>query len=147
MKNRFPNAQTFVLVLTFFLFLVSGCGWSDRGSDTAASGLPRKVEGYSFKGLKFSYYLVDQGLSRQKLLALAAEIHEKEPDTHLIFVDDLSGLREYVDYAKAISTGRRDVDMPQEWAEKHVVANLQMFTGGKWVLNKGYGYEEIGEVP
>ncbi len=36
--------------------------------------------------------------------------------------------------------------MPQEWADKHIVANLQKFLSGKWMLYKGYGYEEIGEI-
>lgn len=147
MKIRISKAGSFPIAAALLIFIVSGCGWLDLKGSGDTVRKPEKIESYSFKGLNFSYYLVPQGLSRDELLALAAEIHRSEPESHLIFVDDESGLREYINYAKGMSVGRTDIDFPQEWAEKHIVANLQKFTSGKWVLNKGYGYEEIGEIP
>lgn len=95
---------------------------------------------------KFSYYLIPQGLSGEALLAEAAAIHKLEPDAQLILVDDESRVKDYIAHAKAVTEGRTDVELPQAWADQHVIANLQKMMSGKWMLYKGYGYEELGEV-
>jgi hypothetical protein len=153
MKKQMKNRLNLLIVLALLLGISLACG-SDKNNEssetgdvkTETSGKPKKLESYSFKGLKFSYYLIAKDLSREELIAAAKEIHEQEPDAQLILVDDASGVADYVNYAKGISTGKTDVELPKEWADKHIVANLQKFLSGKWMLYKGYGYEEIGEI-
>ncbi len=106
----------------------------------------RRLDGYSLRGLSFSYYLIPAGLSRDELIKTAQEIHASEPDAQLILVDDESGVQDYINYAKGMSQGNQDVKLPKEWADKHIVANLQKLMSGKWMLYEGYGYNEIGEV-
>ncbi len=96
---------------------------------------------------KWAYYLVPAGLSREQLLSETAALRRQEPDTQLVLVDDESRVRDYMAHARAVSEGRTDVPLPQARADAHVVANLQKLMSGKWMLYKGYGYEEIGEVP
>ncbi len=111
-----------------------------------ATGSPKRLDSYTLRGIIFSYYLVPAGLSEEELVTEAGRIHAREPDAQLILVDDESGVPAYVEYAKAVSTGRTDVELPQAWADAHVIANLQKLMGGKWMLYKSYGYEELGEV-
>lgn len=120
-------------------------GGGNAGTKQAAK-LPRKVDGYTLRGLTFSYYLIPAGLSRDDLVKTAQEIHVSEPEAQLILVDDESGVADYVAYAKGMSQGNQDVKLPKEWADKHIVANLQRLMSGKWMLYEGYGYKEIGEI-
>lgn len=115
---------------------------------TAADVPPSKrLDGYTVRSFKWAYYLVAPGLSREQLLAEAAALRRREPETQLVLVDDEAGVKDYIAYARAVSERRTDVPLPEAWAEAHVVANLQKLMSGKWMLYKGYGYEEIGEVP
>jgi hypothetical protein len=116
------------------------------GSKQEAANLPRKLDGYTLRGLTFSYYLIPAGLGQDDLIKTAREIHASEPEAQLILVDDESGVQDYVSYAKGMSQGNQDVKLPKEWADKHIVANLQRLMSGKWMLYEGYGYKEIGEV-
>jgi hypothetical protein len=112
----------------------------------SAAGGSKRLDGYTVRIFKFAYYLIPKGLSGEALLAEAAAIHKLEPDAQLVLVDDESRVRDYIAHAKAVSEGRTDVELPQAWADEHVIANLQKMMSGKWMLYKGYGYEELGEV-
>lgn len=105
---------------------------------------PRRLDSYTVRGFKFSYYLIPAGLSREELIATARELHDAEPDAQLVLVDDDSQVQEYITYAKEVSQGNADAKLPQEWADNHIVANLQKLMSGKWMLYKSNGYEEIG---
>jgi hypothetical protein len=129
----------------------NGNGGNSQGSGTSASKQEtvkknRKLDSYTLRGLTFSYYLIPAGLSRDELIKTAQEIHQGEPDAQLVLVDDEAGLQDYISYAKAISQGNSDAKLPREWADKHIVANLQKLMSGKWMLYEGYGYKEIGEL-
>lgn len=136
----------------FALIAVLGIGLAcgldaDEGQSSESTSLPRKLDSYEIKGISFVYYLIPTGLSEEELLRTAEEIHASEPDAQLILVDDDSKVGEYIAYVKAISgPGDVDVTLPQEWADKHIVANVQKHLNGRWVLYKSYGYEEIGEL-
>jgi hypothetical protein len=121
-------------------------GEPTRAAQAPASG-PKRLGGYTVRIFKWAYYLVPAGLTREQLLSTAAALRRQEPDTQLVLVDDESRVNDYMAHARAVSAGRTDVPLPQAWADAHVVANLQKMTSGKWMLYKGYGYEEIGEVP
>lgn len=119
---------------------------SDAGQDTSAS-LPKKLDSYELKGIKFAYYQIPTGLSRDELIEVARKIHSEEEDTQLILVDDDAKVAEYIAYVKAVSgPGDVDVELPAEWADEHIVANVQKHMNGRWVLYKSYGFEEIGEL-
>ena len=107
---------------------------------------PRKLDGYSVRGFKFSYYLVPAGLTHEELIATAQAIHDQEPDTQLILVDDDSQVAEYVSYARDISKGNMEAKLPKEWAENHIVGNVQKYLSGKWMLCESNGYREIAEL-
>jgi hypothetical protein len=110
-------------------------------------GRSKRLGGYTVRIFKWAYYLVPAGLGREELLAEASTLRRQEPDTQLVLVDDESRVKDYMAHARAVSEGRNDVPMPKAWADAHVVANLQKMMSGKWMLYKGYGYEELGELP
>lgn len=125
----------------------SSSSGNDKGTQTENASLPKKLDSYELKGIKFAYYLIPAGLETDELVKTAKEIHESENDTQLILVDDDSKIDEYIKYVKAISgIGELEDPMPQEWADKHIVANVQKHMNGRWVLYKSYGFEEIAEL-
>ena len=168
MSERMCHRLGRALVIPLLVGGLAGCGAegdTPKGTDPAppaataepapapsleaqppATGQSRRLDGYTVRIFKFSYYLIPKGLSGEALLAEAAAIHKLEPDAQLILVDDESRVKEYIAHAKAVSEGRTDVELPQAWADEHVIANLQKMMSGKWMLYKGYGYEELGEV-
>jgi hypothetical protein len=152
------NNINLLVIITLCLASALACkmGGSDAGGNKQGSGTtaskqetakkPRRLDGYTVRGLTFSYYLIPAGLSRDELMKTAKEIHESDPEAQLILVDDESGVQDYITYVKAVSQGNQDAKLPKEWADKHIVANLQKFMSGKWMLYEGYGYKEIGEL-
>ncbi|MEP6947594.1 MAG: hypothetical protein ABJA02_16865 [Acidobacteriota bacterium] len=108
---------------------------------------PVKLQTYSIKGIKFAYYRIDAGLRKEQLIATAQHIHQQEPDTQIILVDDDSQLADYISYVKAISgVGKLEKPLPVEWADKHIIANVQKQTSGKFVLCEGNGSIEITDL-
>lgn len=105
-----------------------------------------RIDGYTMRGIEFVYYKIPAGLSREELIETAQKLHEKEPKAQLILVDDNTKVQEYIDYAKAVSVGNYDAEMPKNWADEHIVANVQKMMSGKFFLYEGYGYKEIAEL-
>lgn len=125
----------------------SGANKTEDSKKTVAASAPAKLDSYSIKGIKFAYYKIPSGLKKEDLVAMAQKIHDQEDDTQLIFVDDDSKVAEYIKYAKAISgIGELEDPMPMEWADAHIVANVQKYMNGKFVLCEGYGSKEIAEL-
>ncbi len=144
MKN---NKLNFLLILALVIGIGSACSLDTKDANMDSETLPKKIDSYEIKGFKFAYYKIPGNLSSEKLLPVAQAIHEQEDDTQLIFVDDDSKAAEYISYVKAVS-GSGDIKepMPQEWADKHIVANVQKYMNGRWVLCEGYGYKEIADL-
>ena len=145
------NHLNLLLILPLLLFLALACSNlaknSETGSKSADPGKPAKLETYSIKGIKFAWYKVPAGLKGDDLIATAQKIHDQEPDTQLILVDDDSEMADYISYAKAISgQGEIDKPMPAEWADKHIIANVQKYMRGKFVLCEGNGSKEIADL-
>ena len=116
---------------------------STKQSGTASA----KLDSYTIKGIKFAYFKIPAGLKENELIDAAQKLHEQEPDTQLILVDDDSELKDYISYVKAISgQGEIDKPMPAEWADKHIIANVQKYMNGKFVLCKGNGSSEIADL-
>lgn len=138
MKN---NNLNFLLILILLLGVSLACSNSGaKETDT------RKLQTYSLRGLKFSYYKIPANLKREDLIKTAQEIHDGEPEAQLILVDDDAQVTEYINYAQAFSRNDFDAELPKEWADKHVVANAQKLVSGKWQLCEGYGYREIADL-
>lgn len=150
MKNK--------LNILLVLIMLSGVGLACKFSE-AQSG-ERKLEAektekkpeieridrYTIRGFEFVYYKIPVGLSREKLIETAQKLHEEEPKAQLILIDDDSKAQDYINYAKAVSAGDYETPLPKDWADKHVVANVQKMMSGKFVLYEGYGYKEIAEL-
>lgn len=160
-KSLIKNAKgastiNFLLILTLVLSIGLACSAENENQATQIPSKfttndedidkPRKLEGYEVRGIKFSYYLIPQNLSHDDLIATAQKIHEQEPDTQLVLMDDDSQLADYVEYAKQISLGNRASTMPKAWADRHIIGNVQKYLSGKWMLCEGNGYREIAEL-
>jgi len=120
---------------------------STAESKPSGADTPAKLDSYTIKGMKFAYFKIPSGLSEEKLIEIAQKLHDQTSDAQLILVDEDSELADYIKYAKAISgVGEIEKPMPMEWADKHIVANVQKYTSGKFVLCKGYGSVEIADL-
>ena len=148
------STGVFALILLLGIGLACGINSDDKkssanetGKRTESASLPKKLDSYEIKGVKFAYFLIPADLDRDALIKAAKEIHAKEADTQLILVDDDSRVGDYIKYVKAVS-GSGDIEdpMPQEWADKHIIANVQKYMSGKWMLLESYGYKEIAEI-
>jgi hypothetical protein len=163
-KKTMKKNRLNVALLIGFLF-TAGLGCSDLAKNAGKSGgsanqlepvtepkpdsssKPVKLESYSIKGIKFVYFKIPAGLKKAELIETAQKLHEQEADTQLILVDDDSQLADYISYVKAISgQGELDKPLPADWADKHIVANVQKYTSGKFVLCEGNGSIEITEL-
>lgn len=154
MKN---NQRNLLFVLPLLLLVAIGCSDLVKNSETGSKpaepnkaadpSKPARLEGYTIKGIKFAWYKVPPGLKGDELIATAQKLHDQEPDTQLLLVDDTSELADYIAYAKAISgQGEITKPMPAEWADKHIIANVQKYMSGKFVLCEGNGSKEIVDL-
>lgn len=144
------------LILTLTVLFVAGLACSETkagdkkpGEMTAEAKTddrPVKAADETVRGFHFIYFKVPAGLDEQKLIETAQKLHDQEPDAQLILVDDDSQLKEYIEYAKQISAGNYNGTLPKEWADKHIVGNVQKYVSGKFTLCKGAGYKEIAEL-
>ena len=134
-----------ILALSFCLNLAcSSSGAQEIKVQTTTSSLKtEKLESYTLRGIKFSYYKIPNDLPREDLIKTARTIHAAEPDAHLILVDDTTQVEEYIKYAQAFGKNDFGVELPKQWADAHIVANAQKLVSGKWQLCEGYGYKEI----
>lgn len=153
------NKKESVLAFAVLILTVLGCTESDQRNENSvdnsssrqtskpAAGVT-KIDEYTIKGIRFVYFKIPGRLGDNELLETAQNLHQAEPDSQLVLVDDTSKVGDYIAYVKAVSGqgNLETVELPQEWADKHIVANVQKFTSGKFMLYRGNGYEEIGEL-
>lgn len=143
MRNKISVFAVLLLVITA---VACSIGDAAGNGESGVSGTQR-LTGYSLKGIKFAYYKIGSGLSEAQLIETAQKIHDAEPDTQIILVDDDSRLADYVAYVKAVSgPGDVSVEMPVEWADEHIVANIQKYMSGRFVLCRSYGFMEIADL-
>ncbi len=107
---------------------------------------PPRLDSYTIKGMTFTYYLIPSGLGREELIAAAQALHDGDPKSQLIMVDDRTQLKDYINYAKEFSRGNLEAYFPTEWAKQHVIANVQKYVSGKYKLCRGIGVDEIAEL-
>ncbi|HEX8367437.1 MAG TPA: hypothetical protein VF604_02630 [Pyrinomonadaceae bacterium] len=155
------NQLNILLVLILLLGVSLACNRSEAKPDfknqtenraaktektDGSSSETERLDSYSLRGLEFIYYKIPADLSREQLIETAQKLHEEEPKAQLILVDDDSQVEDYVKYAKAVSSGDYDAEFPKQWAEDHIVANVQKLLSGKWMVYESYGYKEIAEL-
>lgn len=149
------NKLNILLVLILILGVSLACNRSEAKTEhtknqteisKTKSSKTERLDSYSLRGLEFIYYKIPSNLSRAELIETAQNLHEIEPKAQLILVDDDSQVSDYVKYAKAVSSGDYDAEFPKQWAEDHIVANVQKLLSGKWMLYESYGYKEIAEL-
>ena len=138
------------------VFVLQACDSESKTKSTSAAATPTVapsaakaavLAAYTIKGIEFAYFRIPAGLSREQLISAAQALHEQEPKAQLVLVDDDTKLKEYVTYVKAISgQGELNEPMPQEWADKHIVANVQLYMSGKFMLCESNGSKEIAEL-
>lgn len=157
-KKQARNKINLILILALFSFLGLACNFNTKANDKSSlnssqkietnkdENKPKRLDNYTVRGFKFSYYLVPKNLTDDELITIANEIHAQEPEAQLILVDEEAGLADYVNYAKEISKGNKDITFPKEWADEHIVGNVQKYLSGKWMLCEGNGYREIAEL-
>lgn len=102
-----------------------------------------RIGGYNYLGTDFAYYKIPADLSREDLITLAQKLHENEPDGNLVLVDDESKAQDYIQFAQIVNPNYNDIEIPKNWAEKHIIANVQRHRNGMVSLCKGYGNKEI----
>jgi hypothetical protein len=121
----------------------------DKASNEKQSAdLPKKLDRFNYQRFDYSVYLIPKNLSQEELITLAGRLHDDEPKSFLVLVDDDKKAEQYVTYHEQAEKGAADVEFPQDWADEHIVASVIMFLEGerKWYLTKGYGYEKIAEL-
>src|SRR5690606_21533929 len=98
MQNKI---SVFAVLLLVFAAVACSIGDTAGNGQSSVSGTER-LTGYSLKGIKFAYYKISKDLSEAELIETAQKIHDAEPDTQIILVDDDSRLADYVAYVKAV---------------------------------------------
>lgn len=144
---RRRNYFNLLLAIVVSLGIGLACtGTRAEDSKTTETKLPAKVAEEQIRSFRFVYFKIQAGLDEQQLIETAQKLHDKEPDAQLILVDDDSQLDKYITYTKEWSSGNYEAELPKEWMDKHVIANVQKYMSGKFVLCKGAGYKEIAEL-
>lgn len=163
------NSAVLSMLLMFGLLFILGCVCSNENGKSPEIGardnpaqndakdkntektktkseLPKKLTSYELRGFTFSYYLIPSGLEREELIQTAQELHKSEPAAQLILVDEETGLDDYIKYCREISRGNTEVELPKEWVDAHLIANVQRFLDGKWYLCESNLYEKIAQL-
>lgn len=87
------------------------------------------------------------GISREDLIELAKDIHQKDPQSCYHIFDDDAQFEQFKNWD--VNYPDPAFPFPEEWAEKHHIANTQLMaeTGGvKWGLYDGLGAEKIAPL-
>jgi len=147
-KNGSSLAVIFALLATVGL-ACSGDRFGQNHSHAARTpgSAVEKLETVSIKGLRFVYFKIPAALNEKALIDIAQSLHESEPEAQLLLIDDDSGLEDYIGYTR-FAGGQSDVqvELPREWADRHIIANVQKYANGRFVLCEGNGYREIAEL-
>ena len=120
----------------------------NSSSDKQSADLPKKLDSYNYQRFDYSVYLIPENLSENELEEIARQLHDDEPKSFLVLVDDDTKAEQYITYHEQADKGAPEVEFPTDWANEHIVASVIMFLEGerKWYLTKGYGYEKIAEL-
>ncbi len=123
---------------------------------TAANVLPQETQDvpvrllstYKKGGQTWTNLLIPAKVNREKLIKMAKEFHNAEPNTNFRFFDDDKQFQQFKDWD--INYPNPADPYPQKWVKEHHVANLQRMaydsSGPKWVLLEGYTADKIADI-
>lgn len=127
-----------------------------RKSVVSDPNLPKKLAAYTYRKNKYAVYLISNQSDiedDEKFIKLAQKLHDVEPETFLILIDDDSGLKQYLAYLKEVDRigggAPENIEFPKAWAEEHILANIgaeEEKGRCKWFLMEGYRFEKIAEL-
>lgn len=150
MKSKLSVFLGLILLVPFNFACASLKAESENPSSVKSAenqeSTAKRLTSSDWLGIETVYYKIPSGLGREDLVGLAQKLHKQEPQSGLIFVDDESELNEYIKFVTLINPGYNDPEMPKEWADKHIIANVQIYLGGRAMLCEGYGNKEIAEL-
>lgn len=149
--------QKFIQLLSVLLFAALGFGCrANVGDVSEAKKISQANQPESAAAAKLGvdyqrdgkivYYKIPAVISNDKLIEIAGKLHAKEPGANIILVDDDSQAVEYIRYVNETKSGLVKTKMPKDWADKHIVANVQKHVNGKFVLCLGRGFQEVAEL-
>ncbi|WP_143325892.1 hypothetical protein [Vandammella animalimorsus] len=106
------------------------------------------VNRYGFRHL---YVRVPAGLDDARIIALAQQWHQREPDAWLWLLDDDSQFQQLLDSLPKIEQGDLG-DFPAQWFKQHAVANLVLMLHAdrsrRWALYRGaHRSDSMAELP
>ena len=116
--------------------------------NTAAASWKTAAEFRAPNGLRYLYVVIDPPATRDDLIAVAGDIHRKEPDAWLFLLDAEEKIPEML-------AANRSGDMssfPAEWVKQHLSGStsLMLMPDGKrrWAVFEGQSRSEpIAELP
>lgn len=128
----------------------------DEDSNISKSDAPKKLAEFTYLKNKHAVYLIlnqSDIEDDEKFIKLAQKLHDAEPNTLLILIDDDSGLKQYLAYHKEVDRlggGAPDrLEFPRAWAEEHILSNVGWEEANgrrKWFLMEGYRFEKVAEL-
>ncbi len=128
----------------------------DEESAVSEPDAPKKLADYTYRKNKYAVYLISNQSDfedTENFIKIAQKLHELEPETFLVLIDDDSGLKQYLAYLKEVDRlgggAPENIEFPKAWAEEHILGNVgeeDKNNGRKWFLMEGYRYEKIAEL-
>lgn len=136
--------RTQYLFLTLAIALL--CFIPISAQTTSEQQVPTQYYGsFESAGTTWKVLVIPPKTSNEKFIALAKELHQKEPTTKFYFFDDDSEVRQFV----AAKNGRGAY--PEKWVSKHHVGNLQTMafdsSGPEWVSINQYQTKLVSLEP
>ncbi|MDQ3748311.1 MAG: hypothetical protein M3367_04730, partial [Acidobacteriota bacterium] len=100
---------------------------SKTSSDSETES-PSKLGSYNYQRFDYSLYQIPKNLSEDELIKIAQDLHEREPKTILLLVDDDEQAEQFITYHKQLEdfyeqsgADKPKVEYPNDWANKHII--------------------------
>jgi hypothetical protein len=120
---------------------------ADDDSISRTSETAQKLGGYRYQRLDYSLYLIAKNLSKDEMTEIAQNLHEQEPKTILLLVDDDSEAEQFIAYHRQLEDFHQQpgaekpaAEYPLDWANRHVVGTVNLFLESgerNWYLVEG----------
>lgn len=112
---------------------------TDDASTESDLTLPRRIGSFRFNRLEFLIYQIPKNSSKNELLKIAQNLHDKEPKS-IINLADTDGTDEYIDFYERLEKKETGMEYPFDWEKKHIIGCVTAFgKGGEfvWYLIEG----------
>jgi|GEM_PF-5348541 len=116
-------------------------------SRTSETDAPQKLGGYHYQRFDYSLYLIPKNLSKNELTEIARDLHEREPKTILLLVDDDREAEQFIAYHRQLEdfheqrgAEKPETEYPHDWANLHIVGTVNLFLESgerNWYLVEG----------